>query len=313
MGYCERPFARVSPPSGGRRAAPLRRKPGLFARSPCVRLSCVPALVGVSPALLHAGRPCQGTRVLLRSHILLAHALWRGRSLCSLGGVPCWGLLWACLLAGGWVSCLRAGRVRLLVFACFGVGVLAWGGGTVWSRRPCPACLVGAHASGVGLLACARLVCARWAEGGQVGAGQRCPAPIAWRWAARRLRARGERRCVWGAPRGVLTRAHAQREEGGGGGGEPRGADRGGLAGGCGWCWHTMLASSAHPGESKIGTTGAGAGCAPGRGGVLVVGARGGCGFWWWRSFLWVRGVVLGGVALSPWWWVGLVVTISPW
>lgn len=142
-----------------------------------MRLSCVPALVGVSPALLHAGRPCQGTRVLLRSHILLAHALWRGRSLCSLGGVPCWGLLWACLLAGGWVSCLRAGRVRLLVFACFGVGVLAWGGGTVWSRRPCPACLVGAHASGVGLLACAVVLRARWAEGGLVGAGQPCPAP----------------------------------------------------------------------------------------------------------------------------------------
>lgn len=32
---------------------------------------------------------------------------------------------------------------------------------------------------------------------------------------------------------------------------------------------------------------------------------------WWWRSFLWVRGRVGGGVALSPWWWVGLVVTIS--
>lgn len=27
---------------------------------------------------------------------------------------------------------------------------------------------------------------------------------------------------------------------------------------------------------------------------VLVVRARGGCGFWWWRSFLWVRVVVLG-------------------
>ena len=54
----------------------------------------------------------------------------------------------------------------------------------------------------------------------------------------------------------------------------------------------------------------AGAGCAPGRGGGLVVGARGGCGFWWWRSFLWVRCVVLG-VAFSPWWWVVVVVTIS--
>lgn len=57
------------------------------------------------------------------------------------------------------------------------------------------------------------------------------------------------------------------------------------------------------PGESKIDTTGAGAGCAPGRGGVLAVGARGGGGSWWGRSFLWVRGVVLWVVALSPWWW----------
>lgn len=54
-----------------------------------------------------------------------------------------------------------------------------------------------------------------------------------------------------------------------------------------------MLASSAHPRESKIDATGAGAWCAPGRGGVLVVGARGGCDSWWWCFFLWVRVVVL--------------------
>lgn len=42
------------------------------------------------------------------------------------------------------------------------------------------------------------------------------------------------------------------------------------------------------PGESEIDTTGAGAGCAPGRGGVLAVGARGGgapsfgCEAWCW-------------------------------
>ena len=47
------------------------------------------------------------------------------------------------------------------------------------------------------------------------------------------------------------------------------------------------------PGESKIDATGAGAWCAPGRGGVLVVGARGGCDSWWWCFFLWVRVVVL--------------------
>ena len=64
------------------------------------------------------------------------------------------------------------------------------------------------------------------------------------------------------------------------------------------------------PGESKIDTTGAGVWCAPGRGVVLVVGARGGCGFWWWRVgvavFLlgwgaWARLVVafLGGGGLG--------------
>lgn len=59
------------------------------------------------------------------------------------------------------------------------------------------------------------------------------------------------------------------------------------------------------PRESKIDTTGAGAGCAPGRGGSFGSGCA-----WWWRSFLWARGGA-GGVALSSWWWVGLVVAIS--
>ena len=41
---------------------------------------------------------------------------------------------------------------------------------------------------------------------------------------------------------------------------------------------------------------------------VLAVGARGGCGFWWGRSFLWVRVVVLGCGAFPlvvglGWWW----------
>lgn len=40
------------------------------------------------------------------------------------------------------------------------------------SRRPCPG--LRAHA-----LACARLLRVRWVEGGQVGAGQPCPAPYA--------------------------------------------------------------------------------------------------------------------------------------
>ena len=64
------------------------------------------------------------------------------------------------------------------------------------------------------------------------------------------------------------------------------------------------------PRESKIDTTGAGAGCAPGRGGVLVVGARGGWGLCGGAPSFGCVGDA-GGVALSPWWWVGLVVTIS--
>ena len=47
------------------------------------------------------------------------------------------------------------------------------------------------------------------------------------------------------------------------------------------------------PGESKIDTTGAGAWCAPGRGVVLVVGARGGGG-------LWVRVVVAASGGGAP-------------
>ena len=58
-------------------------------------------------------------------------------------------LLWACLLVGGWVGCLRAGRVRLLVFAFLGVGVLAWG--SVAASAPFLLCL----------LACSRFWCGR--------------------------------------------------------------------------------------------------------------------------------------------------------
>ena len=87
---------------------------------------------------------------------------------------------------------------------------------------------------------------------------------------------------------GVLSwcaNARARRERGGGG--EPRGADRGGLGGGW-WWWHVMLASSAHLG-GKIGTTGVGAWCAPGRGGGGA--SSFGCAWWWW------------GVVLFSWWW----------
>lgn len=66
------------------------------------------------------------------------------------------------------------------------------------------------------------------------------------------------------------------------------------------------------PGESKIDTTGAGGDSAlPAVVGVWVVGARGGGGSWWGRSFLWVRGVVLGAWCFPLGGGVGLVVTIS--
>lgn len=71
--------------------------------------------------------------------------------------------------------------------------------------------------------------------GGQVGAGQSCPAPYSVACGARLLRGAERGGRVGGAPRGVLTRAHTRRDGGEGEGeGEPRGADRGGLGGGCG-------------------------------------------------------------------------------
>lgn len=74
-----------------------------------------------------------------------------------------------------------------------------------------------------------------------------------------------------------------------------------------------MLASSAHPRESKIGTTGAGAivrsrpWCGFGGGGAWWLG---GCAFGGGGSSFGCVGDA-GGVALSPWWWVVVVVTIS--
>lgn len=158
-----------------------------------------------------------------------------------------------------------------------------------------------------------------------------------------------------GCSRCANTSAHAERGGGEGEGeGEPRGADRGGLAGGGGVCLlvHTIPSPGSNgtcpgcvglgvgrwlPGSgcgrvvtvrgSKIAITGAGAWCAPGRGGVLVVGACGGGRGWGYalsvRRLGWglvgARGggvgwlvVALlplgarggaGGVALSSWWW----------
>lgn len=107
------------PPSGGRRAAPLRRKPRcLRARLVCACPAC-PPLWGFR--LLRFMPGCCPT--VLRSHILLAHALWRGRFVFARVGLH---LLWACLLAGGWVGCLRYWCVRLgCLRAC--LCALAWG------------------------------------------------------------------------------------------------------------------------------------------------------------------------------------------
>ena len=118
----------------------------------------------------------------------------------------------------------------------FGVGALAWGGGgsVVPAALPRLACLR-AHAL---VWACWRVrgLCARWAEGGQVGAGRSCPAPLRALVALPGCCVREEGEKGWGV--GVLswcanTRAHGERKRGGER--EPRGADRGGLAGGCGW------------------------------------------------------------------------------
>lgn len=121
------------------------RKPGCL-RFLCVR--CLRARVG-RLRFVRAGRPLL-PRVPALTHLACPRALaWA--LLCLRGGGSL-GLLWACLLAGGWVSCLRAGRVRLGVCVLACVRSLG-GGGAVWSRRPlCP-----------GLLACLRAHALVWA------------------------------------------------------------------------------------------------------------------------------------------------------
>ena len=113
------------------------------------------------------------------------------------------------MLAGGWVSCLRAGRVRLLVFALL-VLALWWGGGTfLCPAAPCPgllACLLACSRSGVGLLACARLLRAPPLRAGAYGngVGQRCPAPMHCWCRFPRCVARGRER-GWGCLPGVVN------------------------------------------------------------------------------------------------------------
>lgn len=198
------------PPSGGRRAAPLRRKPRcLRARLVCACPAC-PPLWGFRLLCFMPG--CCPT--VLRSHFLACpRAVAWARKCLRVWGCTCCGRV--CLRVAG-VWCLRycpcsCGCLRACLCA------LAWGCGAVWSRRPfAPACL----------LACLRAHALVWAcwrvrgwrvrggrVGGLVGAGQSCPAPYCVAWATSVAPWRGrERRGVWGAP-GVLTRAHTQREE----------------------------------------------------------------------------------------------------
>ena len=142
--------------------------------------------------------------IVLRSHCF-AHAPRRGRVSVRAGGAaPVVGVF-----ARGW---LGFGVCVWVVFAFwrwrFG-GVV---GRSVSRRHFAPACLVGAHASGVGLLACAGCCVPNGRRAALQGRDMVVPPHTAWRWVASVAPWRGrERRGVWGAP-GVLTRAHAQRE-----------------------------------------------------------------------------------------------------
>ena len=150
-------------------------------------MRCLRARVG-RLRFVRAGRPLL-PRVPALTHLACPRALaWA--LLCLRGGGSL-GLLWACLLAGGWVSCLRAGRVRLGVCVLACVRSLG-GGGAVWSRRPlAPACLLACVLTPwCGLVGVCAVLRARWADGGQVGAGQSCPAPL------RALVALSTARCV---------------------------------------------------------------------------------------------------------------------
>lgn len=221
----------------------------------------MPALVGVSPALLHAGvlphcfaltLPCLPTRCGVGAKVFARVGLH---------------LLWACLLAGGWGLVFALLPVFVWVFACLLVCACLGLWGSVVPPPLCP-----------GLLSwCSRLWCGRcwrvrgWRVrggrvGGLVGAGQSCPAPYCVACGARLLRARGEGR--WegeGSHRPVQVLA---------------------------WLGAVVVLAyhvgdkCPKPGESKIGTTGAGA----------IVRSRPWWWFWWWGR------VVVGWVCF--WWWV---------
>lgn len=149
-------------------------------------------------------------------------------------------LVWACLLAGGGVWCLRFLGVFAWVFAfllvCARLGVVGRG----LPRRPFT--LTALWRRGLLVLTlwcgrCWRVRCSLGCGVAVMGRDNVVPPHAAWRWAAfgRPVARREREREVWrvGCSHGVLTRARTRREMGEEG--EPRGADRGGLGGGCGW------------------------------------------------------------------------------
>lgn len=127
------------------------------------------------------------------------------------------------MFAFGVCSC---GCLRVLVLVCL-LGVVGQCGPAVLPRLALFAC----SRSGVGLLVCARLVRAWWVEGGQVGAGQCCPASCCVVLSGCCVCAEGGRG-VWGAHAWCANMSvHAE----GRGRGGLVGWVSGGLGGGCGW------------------------------------------------------------------------------
>ena len=291
MGYCERPFARVSPPSGGRRAAPLRRKPRcLRARLVCACPACP---------------PLWGFRLLCFMPVAPARA--RGSSCAYTSCLP--------TRSGVGALCVRLGAC--LVGACCGRVCLRVAGFRVYAR-------------GVFAFWCLRALVLACLLGVVGQCGPAAPAPLAWLvltplvwacWRVRRPPFLGEGVTVmgrdnvvpphtaWRCPRcvackrrvGVLswcanTRARAEREMRGRGDswGGPWWPGRGlwvvARAGGNTRWWRQVPKA----GGSKIDATGAGAWCAPGRGGSFGSG-----GAWWLRVLV----VVLLPLGAGAWCW----------
>ena len=225
MGYCERPSLALSSlaGAGGTPCANLVVCALLCALSACPRRASL-RFVRAGRLLFH-GSPLALT-------LGCAHTLLCGRFLCSRG---CWkSRLVVGVFACGWLGFVfTRGACSPFGVCAFGVGALDWGGGTVWSRRPFAplACLLACLRAHALVWACWRVRCSLGCGVTVMGRDNVVPPHTAWRCP----------RCVACKRRvGALswcanTRAHGERKRGGRG--EPRGADRGGLAGGCGW-WH---------------------------------------------------------------------------